>query len=85
MNDKIGFFEDAPNSFSMGRLQSFILVLSGVVISLLAATYLVSSAEDNRVAVGSTLIGAGFSLIIQGLGAKAFAKSQEIKEDRPNG
>lgn len=79
MEQKTGFFEDAPRSFSMGRLLSFILVVAGVLVTLVSLSLLFMDFPE-RIAVAGTGFAAGMALIVQGLGAKAVAKHQEGKE-----
>jgi len=64
---KIGFFEDAPSSKSMARLQAFMLVASGIY----CVVYACMTSKD------TASISSGITLITLGLGIKIWSKEQE--------
>lgn len=69
-NRKTGFFEETPDNQSSNRLQSFIIVMVGLAI----AGYQVVTSDAHTFDLPAVL-----SLLALGLGAKAVAKGQELK------
>lgn len=85
-NEKIGFFQESPNNYSVGRLIIFILSVTGVLFSgaMLGAglfKYITTSGGESLGTISASCSGLLVSVCGTALTFKAISKKEETKTE----